>query len=286
MELQLELQRRGIPFSIRSGQKFFEQAHIRDLLSHLKVLFNPLDRLAWVRLLKLQTGIGNRHALGIFDALAGTGDPWQALRDDVPAKGLPPRAREGYHKARGTLLALGAPGQAGNPGGMLDYLLADGGYGAHLERTYPDHTQRSEDVRQLAHYASQFGDYAQFLEDLALVESVGAEAVQSGAGSDERLLLSTVHQSKGLEWEAVYVIGLADGQFPLRRALRSDEEEEEERRLFYVGVTRARRFLHLCTPQWGTDRDHRRVLMRPSRFLQELPHTRADLVETWRLSEG
>ncbi len=284
LELQLELQKRGIPFVIRSGQRFFEQAHIRDLLAHLRILFNPLDRLAWTRVLKLQEGIGTGLATRIFDALAASGDPWGALQQDVPAKDLPKRAFVGYRRARETLLSLGQPGMLGSPSAMFDYLLGDGGYGEHLARTQTNADARQEDIRQLAHYASKFDSYQQFLEELALVENIAAEDIQSGEAKDERLLLSTVHQAKGLEWDAVFILSLADGQFPLRVALGSEAEEEEERRLFYVALTRARRHLYLCSPQWGSDREHRRVLNRPSRFLQELPHTREDLVETWRVA--
>lgn len=286
MELQLELQRRGIPFSIRSGQKFFEQQHIRDVLAHLRILYNPLDRLAWTRVLKLQPGIGNTHASTLFRTLAATGDPWSALVNNVPGAALPKRASAGWHKARATLMGLGEPGLLGNPAGMFDHILDAGGYAEHLERTQPNFEQRIEDVRQLGHHAARFDDYQQLLQELALVESVAAEEVQSGGASDEKLILSTVHQAKGLEWDAVFAIGLADGHFPLRRALTSEREEEEERRLFYVALTRPRRHLHLCFPQWGVDRDRRRVLQRPSRFLAEIPHTREDLVETWRVAEA
>lgn len=285
MELQLELQRRGIPFVVRGGLRFFEQAHIRDLLAHLRVLFNPLDRLAWTRVLRLQDGIGAVHAHNIFGALAAHGDPWRALQAGVEPPGLSARARRGYQSARETLLALGSPSMIGNPSAMFDLLL-DRGYERHLRDTYPNGEQRVDDIRQLGHFAAQFDDYRGFLEELALVENVSAEEIQGGAEPDERLLLSTVHQAKGLEWDVVFVLHLSDGRFPLGRALRSLEEEEEERRLFYVAVTRARKELYLCHTQWALDHDRRRVLQRPSRFLTELPLTDEDLVEVWRIAEG
>jgi DNA helicase-2/ATP-dependent DNA helicase PcrA len=285
MELQLELQRRGIPFVVRSGLRFFEQAHIRDLLAHLRVLFNPLDRLAWTRVLRLQEGIGNAHANNIFSALSVHGDPWRALQTGVEPPGLPSRARKGFGAVRETLLALGQPGMTGNPASMFDYLL-DRGYERHLRDSYPNGEQRVEDIRQLGHFASQFDDYTAFLEELALVENVSAEEIQRGGDPDEHLLLSTVHQAKGLEWDVVFVLHLSDGRFPLGRALKSQEEEEEERRLFYVAVTRARRDLYLCHTQWAVDRDRMRVLQRPSRFLAELPLTDASLLEVWRIAEA
>ena len=286
MELQLELQRRGIPFVIRSGARFFEQAHIRDLLAHLRILFNPLDRLSWLRVLKLRDGIGNQRAQAIFAALAAEGDPFEVLLHDPVSPSLSGAARRGYGEARRVLLELGRPEMTGNPAAMFDFLLRDGGYAAHVRKTYENAEQREEDIRQLAHFAGQFADYQAFLEELALVESIAAVDVQ-GAGSpeDEKLVLSTVHQAKGLEWDTVFLLHLADGQFPLRRALKSQDEEEEERRLFYVAVTRAQQRLYLCFPQWGSDGDRQRVLLRPSRFAAEIPHTREDLIETWRVSE-
>ncbi|MGK0358129.1 MAG: DNA helicase-2/ATP-dependent DNA helicase PcrA [Bradymonadia bacterium] len=284
MELQIELQRRGIPFSIRSGMKFFEQAHVRDVLAHLKVLFNPLDRLAWSRVLRLQDGIGKTSVTRIFHALAQTGNPWQALVDGVPINDLTRRARPGFDRVRTLLLDLGRPAMLQRPGDMLEHVL-ETFYQGHLERTHDNAEQRVEDIRQMAHFASQYPDYQGFLEELSLTE-VAIEDLVKGGESDEKLLLSTVHQAKGLEWDAVFVLHLADGQFPLARSLNTTEGLEEERRLFYVACTRPRRLLHLCHPQWVMGRERRRVMLRPSRFLAELPHTRTDLLETWRISES
>lgn len=284
MELQLELQRRGIPFTIRSGLKFFEQAHVRDVLAHLKILFNPLDRLAWTRVLKLQEGVGGKSAATIFHALAETGNPWQALIDGVPINNLSRRARAGFDRARNLLVELGRPNMITDPGSMLEHVL-EAFYRGLLERTQENATQRVEDIRQMALFAGQYPDYQSFLEDLALTE-VAIEDVVRGGETDERLLLSTVHQAKGLEWDAVFVLHLGDGQFPLARSLNTVEGLEEERRLFYVACTRPRRLLHLCHPQWVIGRERRQVMQRPSRFLQELPHTDTTLLETWRIAES
>ena len=284
MDLQIELQKRGIPYTVRSGLRFFEQAHVRDVLAHLRILANPLDRLAWTRVLKLQDGIGARQAARIYTMLSSGGDAWAALEADVPGGHLPGPASRGYEALRGLMLALGHPQLAGDPGGMLERIL-DGGYSEWLKRHQTDAADREDDIRQLSHFAGQFADCQSFLEELVLSESVSVEAVESGGEPDERLVLTTVHQAKGLEWDAVFLLHLADGHFPLRRALNDPEDTEEARRLFYVAVTRARTQLHLCYPQWGRDRERRMVMQRPSRFLAELPHTREDLLETWRVDE-
>ena len=284
MGLQIELQRRGIPFVVRSGMRFFEQAHIRDLLAHLRILYNPLDRLAWTRVLKLQEGIGNAHAFGIYRSLVAHGDPWRALQSDLVGGELPARARKAFERTRTLLLRLCEPSMTGNPSALIDAVL-EGGYRDFLRQHHPNADQRIEDIHQLGNFAAQFGDYTGFLQELALVENVSAEEIATGGESDEYLLLSTVHQAKGLEWDAVFILSLADGRFPLGRALRSQDDEEEERRLFYVAVTRARKYLYFCYPQWGRDRERQRVLLRPSRFLGEIGITGGELVETWQISE-
>ena len=284
LELQLELQRKGIPFVVRSGLRFFEQGHIRDLLAHLKILFNPVDQLAWTRVLKLQTGVGNRHAFNIYQHLTVSGDPWRSLETNTVSSHLPPRARRAFESTRSTLLSLGRPSMASNPSAMIDTILASG-YETYLSHTYANADQRAEDIRQLSSFAAQFSDYTDFLGELALVENVSAEDIKRGGESDEHLLLSTVHQAKGLEWDAVFLLSLAEGRFPLGRSLQSPDDVEEERRLFHVAITRARKELYLCHPQWGRDRERMRILTRPSRFLTELPVTGTDLVEVWQVSE-
>ena len=284
MELQLELQRRGVPFTIRSGLRFFEQGHIRDLLAHLRILVNPLDQLAWLRVLKLRDGIGARHASTVYAELVRGGDPFGALRSGTVGHGLPTRARKSFDDVRELLLDLTRPSMISNPQALFEAVLASG-YELHLRAAAENAEQRVEDIRQLGHFASQFNDVPAFLQELELVESVAAQDLQRGGQPDECLILTTVHQAKGLEWKAVFILGLSEGLFPLARALRTLDEEEEERRLFYVAVTRAKELLYLCHPQWGRDRERSRVLLRPSRFLHEIISRRRDLVETWQIGE-
>ncbi|MEZ4466832.1 MAG: ATP-dependent helicase [bacterium] len=283
MELQLELQRRGIPFVIRSGTKFFEQGHIRDLLAHLKILFNPLDRLAWTRVLKLYDGVGNQSAATIYQhrrARAIHGPRWWRGRPSrsCPARPASPSRRPGrccWIWARRTWWGSGVDAGAGARSRLPDLPRSRVPQRRPARRGHPPAGPPRQPVPRLPGVPG----------GLALVESVSVEEIQSGSTSDECLVLSTIHQAKGLEWDAVYVLHLADGHFPLQRAMRTPDEIEEERRLFYVAVTRARHTLHLCHPQWSTGRDRFPVLHRPSRFLEELPHTRGDLIETWRIAE-
>ena len=154
---------------------------------------------------------------------------------------------------------------------MIRCILHEAGYGEALKQRYANAQARSDDVLQLADYALQAESLEQLLADLTLLDSLEAEDVVEGAEPDEKLTLSSVHQAKGLEWRVVLLIWLADGRFPSAPALRAPDGEEEERRLFYVAVTRAKDELYLTYPMMQEERDQARLLMRPSRFVDELP---------------
>jgi DNA helicase-2/ATP-dependent DNA helicase PcrA len=176
-----------------------------------------------------------------------------------------------------------------NPARQIELILARG-YEAYLSATYENAEARLEDLRQLARYSTRFNSAEEFLSELALLstERYGApqpltgEDVVQGDDEDELLTLSSVHQAKGLEWRAVFIIWAADGKFPSPRSLRETEGEEEERRLWYVAVTRARDQLYITYPLMVVDHTRQTVLQRPSRFVTEVP---PDLYEIWSLEE-
>jgi len=145
-------------------------------------------------------------------------------------------------------------------------------------------------LRQLANFAGRFETTATFLSELALInterftppEGTAGEDVVMGGDEDEALTLSSVHQAKGLEWRAVFILWVADGRFPSARSLRDAEGEEEERRLFYVALTRARDELYVCYPLLESDRARQSIIQRPSRFVTEVPR---ELFEIWDVGE-
>lgn len=244
LELQLELQRHGIPFEIRGGVRFFDQAHIRDVLSHLRILQNPMDRMSWLRVLRLRPGIGMRGAEAIFDALSLGGDPWGALRAaELKLK----RAVRGWQQTQEFLLKIAKLEHS--PSAMIEALL-ESGYRDYLQRSYEDAADRLDEIYQLGDFAETCTSRQQFLDELSLLE--GASLAE--ASGEQPLCLTTVHQAKGLEWSAVFVLSVAQGQFPMYRSCAQPELLEEERRLFYVALTRAKRWLYLCAPRWGNDR--------------------------------
>ncbi len=287
LELQLELTRRGIPYRIRSGVRFFEQAHIKDVVSYLRVITNPKDELAWKRILRLVPQIGTSTANRIWEQLAYAPAPLALVRtaDFQPA----PRRGQGWTEFLALINSLVEDETRHQPAKQIEIILARG-YEAHLANTYENAEARLEDLRQLARYSARYNSTEEFLAELALLsterygapQAVTGEDVVMGGEEDELLTLTSVHQAKGLEWRAVFLIWAADGKFPSPRSLRDAEGEEEERRLWYVALTRAQDQLYITYPLMITDYNRQTVVQKPSRFVTEVP---PELYDIWTLEE-
>jgi DNA helicase-2/ATP-dependent DNA helicase PcrA len=289
MEIQFELARRGIPFVVRSGVRFFEAAHVKDVLAHLRFARNPGDELALKRCLRLAPGVGTATAGAVWSAFVerrrrGAGAVDELLAPDV-ASHVPPKGRTGYRRLAELLRGLARPPTRDLPGDSIEKVLEEG-YEEYLRAEFLNADARIEDVRQLAEYARSYDDTESFLAEIALLTELSAETVSEGGEPDEKMVLSSVHQAKGLEWRAVFVVWLADGRFPSAQALRDRDGEEEERRLFYVACTRARDELVLSYPVVAAPRDRERVIMKASRFLEELPPADPELFERWQLDDA
>ena len=283
MELQMELTRRGIPFEVRSGLRFFEQRHIKDVTAFLRLVSSPADALAWKRALKLLPGVGEGTADRIWNAVRTQPDAIASLRADSVERLVSRRARAGFAVFRELVSGMG--GAAPLPPAQMINLALDQFYQEYLENTFDNAPERLDDVRRLEEFARGYDATPTFLSELTLMGTApagGAAAREKGGGADEAIVLSSVHQAKGLEWKVVFVIGLNDVRFPLARALVDPEGEEEERRLFYVAITRAKDALYMCHPLQGVEARNRRIFSGPSRFVQELP---GHLYEHWELEE-
>lgn len=272
--LEFELMRRGIPYEYRGGMRFFERAHIKDVLSFLRVLANHRDEPAWLRVLLYGRGIGERAAEQAFAAARGTSGLSEALA--MVGTALSARARLGWMELQkiftGMLTASAA--SAATPGALGDLVrsVLESGYQDILVAEYPNPDERVGDIEQLAVFAERYASLEEFLAEVSLFDGISASRGVAADTGEDRLVLSTIHQAKGLEWHTVFVIHLADHYFPNRRALEEREGIEEERRLFYVAVTRARQNLFLSYPVvMGEEHPE---FVSPSMFIDELPvHT-------------
>ncbi len=262
----MELTKRQIPYVVRSGVRFFEQAHIKDVLAYLRVLHNPRDGLSWQRLLRLQPGIGRRSAVAVAEELSKEQAPLKKLSDGV-FENLRGRQARAMSEFAGRFLPLVSA--SGKEPGRLVEMVLECGYRDILPLVYQNFSEREEDIEHLARYAEKYDTLADFLAELHLLEAVGAETLTLDGEREEALVLSTVHQAKGLEWNVVFVLGLCEGWFPHSFSLSEEGGLEEERRLFYVAITRARDELYLCSPL-ASDKGNRLVVMRSSRFLDEI----------------
>ena len=292
LELQLELTRRNIPFSITSGIRFFEQAHIKDVTAYLKLAANPRDELSFKRLAQLLPGIGGKGADKLWKTFstaecgvrsADSKEACLASRLQGCAGNVPKKAAVAWAQFVATIAQLEAKEIRDNASAMIE-LVIEAGYEDYLEESYANYRSRLEDLQQLAVFARQFPTVEDFLTQLALLTNIEAEDGQPASTDDERLRLSTIHQAKGLEFDVVFVIMLCDGMFPSERSMETRDGEEEERRLLYVAITRARNELYLSYPLiragYGGSGD---MMQQPSRFLAEIP---GELVEEWNLRPG
>lgn len=300
LEIQVELVRRGIPFVVRSGLRFFEQAHIKDVLAYLKFIYNPEDELSFRRGVKLHEGIGNASADSLWAGIQGQASvllqrPADFLQILEEAAGK--RGRNGAHRFAKVIAEIAKPDMKESPGEMIRFVL-DNFYADYLLKSFQNGRERQDDVSQLADYAGGFGSLEDLLTELALVQDFSVEDAVAADEPDEKITLSSVHQAKGLEWGRVFLVWLTEGRFPSDLALREPAGVEEERRLFYVAVTRAKEELTLTHPQIHRSRDQSQVLMRRTRFIEELPEPRQlppaeqedgrevdGLYEVWQIEE-
>ncbi len=241
--LEIELVRREIPFVKHGGLKFLEAAHVKDLLSVLRWAANRRNAIAAFRALQLMSGFGPANAQRCIDLVLGSQQPFA---DALAAFAAPPASREAWSGFVELMRMLIDPAAAW----PAQLEPARHWYQPLLERRHDDALVRSADLDTLQSIAAQFGTRERFLAELAL-DPPQASGDLAGAPllDDDYLVLSTVHSAKGQEWDAVYVLNVADGNFPNEYATGRAESIDEERRLLYVAMTRARDFLYLLEPQ-------------------------------------
>lgn len=274
-DLEIELNKANIPYIKMGGFKFIETAHVKDLVAHLRVLHNMRDVVSWNRILLLLEGVGPRGAQRIIDAIIDGSI-------DLTTNGVEAARRLGNQAVARLFDELHRLVDEGIPlPEKVDMLVEY--YRPVMKRKYDDYTKRLKDVEVFAEIAGRYRSLGSFLSDMAL-EPPNESVTDLGDSSseDEKLVLSTIHSAKGLEWNSVFLIWALDGYFPAARSAGSHESLEEERRLMYVATTRAKDRLAISYPVNIYDRDSGMVLSKPSRFIEAIPE---EIAERWVVAE-
>ena len=268
--LQAELVARGIPYTIRSGLRFFEQAHIKDVLAYLRILVNSKDEPAWRRLLLLLPGVGPAKASALCAHLIAQEEPLKALATPATMALLPAKSKGFFAGFIVDLRKVEAAQPETHPSAAIGALLG-GGYPDTVRARYERPDNRIADIEQMAVLATRYESLERLIADLMLAGDIYGVDTLTTDESAEHLVLSTIHQAKGLEWSRVFVPRLVEDGFPSARSLGEEGGEEEERRVFYVAVSRAMDELYLTYPltlsRGGRGNTQ---ITKPSRFLTEL----------------
>lgn len=269
MEIQLELTRRGIPFEVTSGLRFFEQAHVKDVAAFLKFALNPSDETAFRRMVRLLPGVGEKTADSLWSVVKAGTESAAPFGDVLRMAKPPARAAKVWEQLAATLDEIAPERKPIAPDLAIETVM-EAVYEDYMKAEFANFENRREDLRTLAGYARQFSSLEEFLAQIALLTNVDGAGARDDTDTD-RVVLSSVHQAKGLEWRAVFVIWLTEGMFPGSRSLEKPDSLEEERRLFYVAITRGRDHLHLCYPLIRLNSGYGEPFQRRSRFLAEIP---------------
>jgi DNA helicase-2/ATP-dependent DNA helicase PcrA len=264
-KLELELSRRQIPYKKFGGPKLLDTAHVKDVISALRWVVNPLDGVSGLRLLRLLPGIGSKTASEMLRSIREGNDPIVVLDEFCPPEQTAPQWADFVtlmRHLRGTVRWPEAFER------VVEW------YAPWLD-AYDDAKARKADLEQLHQVAATFETAQRFLTDLILDPVAAASDEFTNPHLDvEYLTLSTIHSAKGLEWSSVFVLRAVDGSIPYDHGVGSEDDLEEERRLLYVGMTRAKDELHLIVPRQsyvGTQqsRGDRHVTAARTRFIPD-----------------
>lgn len=278
-DLEIELGLEQIPFIKVGGFKFMESAHIKDTLAHLRVICNSDDRISWHRILLLIEKVGPKTAQNIYESILGEQSGYTGLFNIKYKAGIKQgmdRLKDLFLQIDSSPMSVAALGET-----VLRY------YAPILKNKYDDHPKRTKDLEQLITIMERYTSLESFLTDMALEPpntSIDNTLSESDSESEyDRLILSTIHSAKGLEWHTVFIIWTLDGRFPSIHALNNNEDLEEELRLMYVAATRAKENLFFSYPTDIYDRSLGEVLSCPSRFLDMLPDEILEkrIVDNW-----
>jgi DNA helicase-2/ATP-dependent DNA helicase PcrA len=252
LRIEIELQNRNIPYVVHSGVSFFERAHVKDLLAHLRIIQNSGDEISWSRIFSQFQGIGKKTASKMFDILSNLDNPL----DCIVSKNLFINKLHNLRISKTVReeIALYLKDflksvKNDKPKDVIIKLINQ--LIKFLKSQYSNWQDRVEDLKQIGIYSKNYDTIQSFLDALALNKST-IESKTVGISNNEKhspVTLSTIHRAKGLEWKTVFIPMLSENLFPSNRVKNNALAYEEERRVFYVGVTRAKEQLYLLSPQ-------------------------------------
>lgn len=271
--LEIELSKRAIPYQKFGGPKFMETAHIKDIVSHLRVIINPDDIISLNRILLLLKGVGATTVNNIIPIIKGNLNPNIKLLPSNKTTSLVPLLK--------TLENLRSQISMRKPSDIVEDVIEY--YRPILKDKYDDYNKREKDLDHFQYLSEQYSNLEDFISDTALEPpDASVEGMYKRNSDDEALTISTIHSAKGLEWDSVFIIGAVDGRFPSAYSFNSAEEMDEELRLMYVATTRAKNNLYITYPVDMYDYSMNMVLSKPSRFLNGIPD---DILEVWDITE-
>jgi len=275
LELELQLNKKSISYIKRGGIRFFEQAHLKDMIAFLKIIHNPQNEIAWTRILLLQPNIGRVSVSHITNHLAGKSLE-AIIKGDNRLSAKAQQSWQDLQELFNKILKI----DQNNIAQILEIIL-EKNYSAYAKTNFENAPKRIEDIEQLINFADKYQTLENFLSDVTLSETF--QATNTNNIEEDSIVLSTIHQAKGLEWHTVFVLHLASGQFPHNRSMSDRAEFEEERRLFYVAVTRAKQKLYLLYPITLYSHGTGMTFANPSEFIRELD---SSLYNEWSIESG
>ncbi|MFW9881993.1 MAG: ATP-dependent helicase [Candidatus Thorarchaeota archaeon] len=251
LRIELDLKAKNVPYEVRAGVAFFEKAHIKDMIAHLRIIENPHDEISWFRIFSIIQGIGTTSGGKIFEAISKTENPIDALINKMfyaeKLKGSK-ISKEGIKNTISYVKNLIGFTPEEIPSEVITKLMFV--LENHIKTKFDNWQDRMDDLNQLSIYANNFLTIRKFLENLSLnLTNIESKTVLAGSTMEEEpLILSTIHRAKGLEWRVVFIPMLCEDFFPSSRVKGDPEGFEEERRVFYVAVTRTKDQLYLISP--------------------------------------
>ncbi len=271
MDLQIELSKSKIPFTVRSGVKFTDSRHVKDVLSFLRVLVNPRDSISWMRIFQLFYGIGKKSIEKVVSDEEFKKDPIDFAKHIS-------RFGEKYDKIEEIFKKISPQDK---PDDALNHVF-ESFYSDYIAFTFEDRIERQMDIKRVIEIAGRYKNINDFLTDLAITEQIDIDRREKG--KEESVTLTTIHRAKGLEWDVVFIISVNPGDFPSAFAI-SEGKIDEEKRIFYVAITRAKKYLFICrqmsgsrTPYYGN-----RIEINGNKydFVEKIPPS---LYDHWRIN--